>query len=192
MMAQAPRPTPSLLIASIPRCKTDGQYFLWRRKVQIAAGPSNVWSLINGTEEIPQEEERDAQMTYRLSEAMVIVTTNISDQLITRTINCTNAREVWLSIETYFQSAAARNKYSNRNKFNRTELLENETIDELADTIRKLTFQLRSGGERITEADQLTSLLGAVEKDERFISITTILESNPEVTFEQAFDKLLA
>jgi hypothetical protein len=123
---------------------------------------------------------------------MVIVTTNISDKLITRTINCTNAREVWLSIEAHFQSAAARNKYSNRNKFNRTELLENETIDELAETIRKLTFQLRSSGERISEADQLTSLLGAVEKDERFISITTSLESDPDITFEQAVDKLLA
>jgi hypothetical protein len=103
-----------------------------------------------------------------------------------------NAREVWLSIEAHFQSAAARNKYTNRNKFNRTQLAENKTIDELAENIRRLTFQLQSSGERITEADQITSLLGAVEKDERFIAITTTLEADPNLTFEHAVDKLQA
>jgi hypothetical protein len=31
----------------------ESQYFIWKRKVQIAAGPSKTWALINGTEEIP-------------------------------------------------------------------------------------------------------------------------------------------
>ena len=111
----------SSLISSIPRCETESQYFIWKRKVQIAAGPSKTWALRNGTEEIPPPDERNEAMENRLLEAMVIVTTNLSDKLITRTIHCENAREVRLSLEAHFKAAAARNKYTNRNQFNRTE-----------------------------------------------------------------------
>jgi hypothetical protein len=115
------RATPSHLLAGIPRCETVDQYFIWRRKVQIAAGPANAWTLINGQEEVPEIDDRDVNMNHRLSEAMVIVTTNISDTLITRTVNCENAREAWLNIEAYFQAKAANSLYTNRHDFNRME-----------------------------------------------------------------------
>jgi hypothetical protein len=174
-------------LQTVPLLKDEADYFIWQYKIQRAANVAGVLQHLLGEIERPDPITEEYISNEALAQA--IASFNLSDHLTAMTMHCNTAAETWKTIKNHFRAVSQANKAALRRRFNRVEL--KTTVLDLATEVRRLSFQLNSAEERITDADMTSTLLSALEDHPTYSVLITTLDNQDGLTFDVLVNRLL-
>ena len=105
-------------------------YQTWKIQVKMALIRENTWEFVNGSEECPQQADRDAYKKYckRRDRALATIVLTLDPELLYLAENIDDHIQVWNKLEKNFQTKSVARKFALRKKLSNTKLQDGTSI----------------------------------------------------------------
>ncbi|KAK3880875.1 hypothetical protein Pcinc_014673 [Petrolisthes cinctipes] len=141
----------------------------------------DVWSLVNGTEPIPDPTDTNKYSNYVLkkNKALAIVVLSVDPKLLYLLGEPEDPKEVWNKLADQFQKKTWSNKLQLRRRLYALRLKEGGSVQEHIKTMTEIFNELSIIGDQMNEEDRVVHLLASLP--ESYDMLVNALEANSEI-----------
>ncbi|KAK3876705.1 hypothetical protein Pcinc_018517 [Petrolisthes cinctipes] len=141
----------------------------------------DVWSLVNGTEPIPDPTDSNKYSNYVLkkNKALAIVVLSVDPKLLYLLGEPEDPKEVWNKLADQFQKKTWSNKLQLRRRLYALRLKEGGSVQEHIKTMTEIFNELSIIGDQMNEEDRVVHLLASLP--ESYDMLVNALEANSEI-----------
>ncbi|KAK4327573.1 hypothetical protein Pmani_001980 [Petrolisthes manimaculis] len=160
----------------------DGSnYATWKVQCKMALIKEDVWSLVDGTEPIPDPTETNKYSKYVLkkNKALAIVVLSVDPKLLYLLGEPEDPKKVWNKLADQFQKKTWSNKLQLRRRLYALRLKEGGSVQEHIKIITEIFNELSVIGDQMNEEDRVVHLLASLP--ESYDMLVTSLEANSEI-----------
>ncbi|KAK4327560.1 hypothetical protein Pmani_001967 [Petrolisthes manimaculis] len=160
----------------------DGSnYATWKVQCKMALIKEDVWSLVDGTEPIPDPTETNKYSKYVLkkNKALAIVVLSVDPKLLYLLGEPEDPKKVWNKLADQFQKKTWSNKLQLRRRLYALRLKEGGSVQEHIKIITEIFNELSVIGDQMNEEDRVVHLLASLP--ESYDMLVTALEANSEI-----------
>ncbi|KAK4324010.1 hypothetical protein Pmani_005322 [Petrolisthes manimaculis] len=160
----------------------DGSnYATWKVQCKMALIKEDVWSLVDGTEPIPDPTETNKYSKYVLkkNKALAIVVLSVDPKLLYLLGEPEDPKKVWNKLADQFQKKTWSNKLQLRRRLYSLRLKEGGSVQEHIKIITEIFNELSVIGDQMNEEDRVVHLLASLP--ESYDMLVTALEANSEI-----------
>ncbi|KAK3894704.1 hypothetical protein Pcinc_001550 [Petrolisthes cinctipes] len=160
----------------------DGRnYATWKVQCKMALIKEDVWSLVDGTEPLPDPTDTNKYSKYVLkkNKALAIVVLSVDPKLLYLLGEPEDPKEVWNKLADQFQKKTWSNKLQLRRRLYALRLKEGGSVQEHIKTMTEIFNELSVIGDQMNEEDRVVHLLASLP--ESYDMLVTALEANFEI-----------
>ncbi|KAK4325723.1 hypothetical protein Pmani_003666 [Petrolisthes manimaculis] len=159
----------------------DSIYATWKVQCKMALIKEDVWSLVDGTEPIPDPTETNKYSKYVLkkNKALAIVVLSVDPKLLYLLGEPEDPKKVWNKLADQFQKKTWSNKLQLRRRLYALRLKEGGSVQEHIKIITEIFNELSVIGDQMNEEDRVVHLLASLP--ESYDMLVTALEANSEI-----------
>ena len=156
-------------------------YPTWKLQCRMVLMKEGLWSIVNGTEEVPgaEEVERVAKFNARRDRTLALIVLSVDPSLLYLLGDLEDPVAVWKKLLDQFQKKTWANKLQLRRRLYSLRLREGESVQEHIRKVTELFEELAVVGDPVDEEDRVVHLL--VSLPESYGMLVTALEANSEV-----------
>ena len=156
-------------------------YPTWKVQCRMALMKDGLWSIVNGTETIPEEREAEkrAKFMTRRDRALALIVLSIEPSLLYLLGDPEDPVVVWKKLSDQFQKKTWANKLGLRRRLYSLKLKEGESVQEHIRKMTEIFEELAVIGDPVKEEDRVVHLLASLP--ESYNMLVTALEANSEV-----------
>ena len=140
-----------------------------------------LWSIVNGTETIPEEREADkrAKFVARRDRALALIVLSVEPSLLYLLGDPEDPVVVWKKLSDQFQKKTWANKLGLRRRLYSLKLKEGDSVQEHIRKMTEVFEELAVIGDPVKEEDRVVHLLASLP--ESYNMLVTALEANADV-----------
>ena len=155
-------------------------YPTWKIQCRMALIKDGLWSIVNGTEEVPGVGNAEARRKYltRRDRALALVVLAVEPSLLYLLGDPEDPMVVWKKLEEQFQRKTWANKLQLRRKLFSLKLKEGGSVNEHVKTMTETFEELAVIGDPVSEEDRVVHLLASLP--ESFDMLVTALEAQSD------------
>ena len=156
-------------------------YPTWKVQCRMALVKDGLWSIVNGTETIPEEREADkrAKFVARRDRALALIVLSVEPSLLYLLGDPEDPVVVWKKLSDQFQKKTWANKLGLRRRLYSLKLKEGDSIQEHIRKMTEVFEELAVIGDPVKEEDRVVHLLASLP--ESYNMLVTALEANADV-----------
>ena len=156
-------------------------YPTWKVQCRMALMKDSLWSLIDGTENVPPQTEAEKYAKYvaKKNKALAIVVLSIEPSLLYLLGDPQDPVVVWDKLAAQFQKKTWANKLSLRRKLYSLRLKESQSVQQHIKEMTEVFEELSIVGDPIKEEDRVVHLLASLPPS--FDVLVTALEASEDV-----------
>ena len=156
-------------------------YPTWKVQCRMALVKDGLWSIVNGTEAIPDEGDADARAKFvaRRDRALALIVLSVEPSLLYLLGDPEDPVVVWKKLSDQFQKKTWANKLELRRRLYSLKLREGDSVQEHIRKMIEIFEELAVIGDPVTEEDRVVYLLASLP--ESYNMLVTALEANSDV-----------
>ena len=146
---------------SVIPLKGRENYQTWKVQAKMALIRDGLWSIVNETETMPNEDETEkfGKFCTRRDKALATIVLTIDPELIYLIGDAENPVNVWKVLETTFQKKSVSNKFSLRKKLINTKMTGKMSLQNHGKIFSETYSNLAAIGESLDNDDKVFYLL---------------------------------
>ena len=150
----------------------------WKIQVKMALIRENTWEIVNGSEECPQQADRDAykKNCNRQDRALATIVLTLDPELLYLVENIDHPIQLWNKSEKKFQTKSVASKFALRKKLINTKLQDGTSFQSHAKIFSETFSNLTAIGYTLDNDDKLFYLLCSLP--EKFDMIVATIENS--------------
>ena len=172
----------------------DGSnYSTWKLQIRMFLLSQNVWTIVDGSEAVPEATAALALYTARQGKALSILVLSLSPSLLYLVgSNPSDPAVVWTTLENHFQKSSWANQFALRKKLYSLRMPEDGVlIRDHIRTVTELFDNLTAVDDPLKDKDRVMILMSSLPP--RFDILITALQSSKEVPkWEELLEQLVA
>ena len=155
-------------------------YPAWKVQCRMALMKDRLWSIVNGTEQIPGEREADkrAKFMTRRDRPLALIVLSVEPSLLDLLGDPEDPVVIWKKLSNQFQKKTWENKLGLRRRLYSLTLKEGESVQEHIRKMTEIFEELAVIGDPVEE-DRVVHWLASLP--ESYYMLVTALEANSEV-----------
>ena len=148
-------------LSTIP--KFEGlEFHTWQIKIQLLLIEKDLWDIVNGTIQKPQDADEITNWTAKDHRASALIGLGLSDAYLHHIDLSKTSKEIWDGLNTLFGSQASSAKMSIKQKLFRLKMNEGDNIVQHISTFHSLLNQLAGVNSKIDDDDAKAILLSSM------------------------------
>ncbi len=170
----------------------SSNYPTWKTQCKMTLIKDNLWSIVGGTETLPDTNEGNAQTNFnrRKDKALAVIVLAVNPSLLYLLNDPVCPCAVWKKLEDQFQPKTWANKLHLRRKLYSLRLTPGTSVQEHCKRMIEMFNELAVLGDPVSEEDRVVHLLASLP--ESFNMLVTALEANKDVPeMETVIERLM-
>ena len=172
--------------------KFGGEKFhLWKLKMRMLLEDKDLWDIVTGEEERPDEDVGRAQLfDKRARKAHATIVLNFKDSQLMHVSSASSAREVWERLQDLYEAKGLANRLFLRRKLFTCQMSEGDTMIAHVNKVKAMGEQLEAIGAGVSDDDLVMTLLSSLP--ESYGGLIVALESRADdLSLEFVISRLL-
>ena len=166
-------------LSTIPKFEGP-EFHTWQIKIQLLLIEKDLWDIVNGTIQKPQDADEITKWTAKDHRASALIGLGLSDAYLHHIDLSKTSKEIWDGINTLFGSQASSAKMSIKHKLFRLKMNEGDNIVQHISTFHSLLNQLAVLNSKIDDDDAKAILLSSMPSSFDHI-VFTLNKMNPNL-----------
>ena len=160
---------------------SGSNYPTWKVQCRMALVKDGLWSIVNGTETIPDEGHMDRRVKFetRRDRALALIVLSIQPSLLYLLGEPDDPVAVWRKLSDQFQKKTWANKLVLRRRLYSLKLKEGDSVQKHIREMTEIFEELAVIGDPVKEEDRVVHLL--VSLSESYNMLVTALEANSDI-----------
>ena len=160
---------------------SGSNYPTWKVQCRMALVKDGLWSIVNGTETIPDEGHMDRHVKFetRRDRALALIVLSIQPSLLYLLGEPDDPVAVWRKLSDQFQKKTWANKLVLRRRLYSLKLKEGDSVQKHIREMTEIFEELTVIGDPVKEEDRVVHLLASLP--ESYNMLVTALEANSDI-----------